>query len=398
MTPSIAQERVITISDALQIAMQNNPELNRIEEQIQIQKTYTGLAWGIDSPELFYMKEGMDGHSFMEKRWGISQTLSFPLTGYYQDRTAKSEIEIAELQFEAARREIRAAVKEAYTELAYSLKQIELVNSELNLARELQEIAQIRLEVGESSELDLIQSEIQSYRAQNDLRLAEEMKDKARYALFRVIGLDPEDQQYGITFPDTLSFIDTDIVQQQVMKSLELNPEIRLVELKTESARRNIRTAKSSYLPDLRINYYRQDYGGGFEFNGFEIGVSIPVWFGFNERNKVKRAHAEARQAEWSEIESILRVKEKAENAWHSYETSRESIRIHRDFIQSRTSILLSLTQEGYRAGEMDLLRVLEAQRVYLEGIRQYYQALRNYYLQLIALELFLPNEIVFTE
>jgi outer membrane protein, heavy metal efflux system len=60
--------------------------------------------------------------------------------------------------------------------------------------------------------------------------------------------------------------------------------------------------------------------------------------------------------------------------------------------------MLLELTQEGYRMGELDLLRVLESQRTYLEAEQQYYQSLKNYYLQLIELEKYLPNEIVFTE
>ncbi|MEX2463733.1 MAG: TolC family protein, partial [Balneolaceae bacterium] len=112
----------------------------------------------------------------------------------------------------------------------------------------------------------------------------------------------------------------------------------------------------------------------------------------------VIHANAAYRQAEWDIAETVLRVKEMAENAWHSYETSRETIHSYRNFIQRRSENLLELTQEGYRMGELDLLRVLEAQRTYLEGQQQYYQALRNYYLKLIELEQYMPYEIVFNQ
>ena len=224
------------------------------------------------------------------------------------------------------------------------------------------------------------------------------MKNEARYALFRVIGLDPEQQKYGVSFPDTLSYFDADISQKNVLQGLEEIPEIQSFQKNVESANRGVKVAKSNYLPDLRADYYRQDFGSGFEFDGFEIGVSVPLWFGLNQSNRVKQAKAVQRQAEWTVSEATLKVKERAENAWHRYETSRNTIISYREVIQSRATNLLELTREGYRLGELELLRVLEAQRTFLSAEEKYYQSLRNYYLQLIELERYLPNELVFTE
>lgn len=392
------QESSLTVKDALNLALQNNPELNRVKEQIRIQESELGLSWGIESPELYYYKEGIDGNSFSEKSYGISQSMTFPLTGYYQNRKVKSDVQKFEKQYEAERVRLRAEVKKAYTSLAFSIKKVELMESRVELARELREIARARLEVGESTELDLIQADIQYTQAQNELREANQMKNNARYALFRVIGLDPKEQEYNVSFPDTLAYVDVPIDQQMILMGLEEVPEIESVQLNAESADRSIKVAKSSYLPDLRADYYRQDFGSGFNFNGFEIGVSVPLWFGLNERNQVKRARSEQRQAKWSVNETTLMVKERAENAWQGYQTSRNTIISYRDVIQSRAANLLELTREGYRLGELDLLQVLEAQRTFLSGEEKYYQSLRNYYLQLIELERFLPNELVFTE
>ena len=398
MGQSQSQKAALTVKDALNLALQNNPELNRVEEQIKIQESDLGLSWGIESPELFYYKEGIGGNSFSEKSYGISQSLAFPLTGYYRNRRAKLDVRKFEQLYAAERIRLRAEVKKAYTELAYSIKKIELVESRVELARELREIAQARLEVGESTELDVIQADIQYTQAENELREAEQVKNNARYALFRVIGLDPDRQEYSISFPDTLVYFDVEIDQQMILTGLEEVPQIEAIQLNAESAGKSIKTAKSGYLPDLRADYYRQDFGSGFDFEGFEIGVSFPLWFGLNQSNRVKRAKAEQRRAEWSVNETTLRVKERAENAWHGYETSRNTIRSYRELIQSRAFSLLELTREGYRLGELELLRVLEAQRTFLSSEENYYRSLRNYYLQLIELERFLPNELVFKE
>jgi outer membrane protein, heavy metal efflux system len=391
-------QSVISVRDALQIALQNNPDLQRAEEQIRVQKSLLGPSWGLDNPELYYFKEGMEEDLFSEQRWGVSQKVVFPVSGYLRNRKAAADLRAAELQAEYSRSELRAMVKSAYTELAYSLKNVELVQQELELANDLQEIARARLEVGESTELDLIQAEIRLTRAQNNLKKAEELKNGARYELFRIIGLVPGDQQYGITYPDTLAWVDPVMSQESILQRVDFAAEMNLVRSYTEAADKNISVAKSSYLPDLRVNVYRQDFGAGYDFYGFEIGVSIPLWFGWNQGSQVQRANAQFSQAKWSEKEALLRVRENAEKAWHGYETSREAILSYRNFVQSRAATLLELTQEGYRMGELDLLRVLESQRTYLEAEQQYYQSLKNYYLQLIELEKYLPNEIVFTE
>lgn len=397
-SPIEAQDNRITVRDALDIAFHNNPDLNRASEQIDIEKSFMGPALGLRSPEVYYYKEGINDDLFSEQTWGVSQTLAFPLTSYYQRKKASADIEVAEMRVNAIENNVRAAVKLAYAELAYAIKQVELTEKEVELAEELRQTAEARLEAGESTELDLIQAEIQLTQSQNSLMEAERAKNDARYALFRVIGLNPDEQMYGITYPDTLAFINVDISQAQVMRQITDHPEFQLSELAIESTEREIRAAKSRLMPDIRFNYYRQDFGNGYDFNGFQVGVSIPLWFGVNEGQKIQRATAMRNQAEWTLKENDLRLKEGAENAWHGYEASRQKIQAHLDVIESRSSTLLELTREGYRMGELDLLRLLEAQRTYLQGQQVFYQTLKDYYMQLIELERYLSNEIVFTD
>jgi outer membrane protein, heavy metal efflux system len=95
------------------------------------------------------------------------------------------------------------------------------------------------------------------------------LKNGARYELFRIIGLEPEEQQYGITYRDTLAWFDPGISQESILQQVDFSAEMNMVRSNTESADRNISVAKSSYLPDLRVNYYKQDFGAGFRFLWF---------------------------------------------------------------------------------------------------------------------------------
>lgn len=386
----------LSIQQALQLAEQNNPAINQLREELEIKRSLRGMAWGIGNPEIYYFREGMNDRMFSEQRWGVSQALPFPLTGYYRFRSAIFEEDAIRFQLEAENLALRSSVKKAYTRLAYSIKNHSLMERRVELSRELQLVARARLEAGESSELDLIQADIQLAEAENDLRDAETKVDSSRYALFRVIGLDVEEQRYEITFPDTLAFIDFSIDQETVMSVLSDHPEIGQFRESIHATQQKVKAAGSSYLPDLRIQLYKQDFGNDYDFTGFEVGVRVPVWFFLNQSRETQAARARVRQAEWQLSDSALRIKEQAEQAWHGYETSRFKILTFRNQIRERASLLMNLTGEGYRLGELDLLRVLEAQRTYLSSEQRYFEALREYYLKVIELERFLQTELIF--
>lgn len=393
-----SQKTVITIQDALDMAMDKNPELNRIQEQVQVQKTQLGTAWGVESPDIYYLKEGMNNGLYTEKRWGVSQTFAFPLTGYYQNRRVRSEVQSTEIQVEAIRQEISRSVKKAYIELVYAIKYLELTEKEVELARNLREIAQKRLDVGDSNELDVIRSEIEYSQAGNSYREGKRLVYDAQSSLFRIIGQNSDQHQNDISYPDTLRFHEIHIQQDQVFSMIGQSPKIQTAIQDVESARMDIRVARSGYLPDLKIDYYRQDYGDGFAFDGFQVGVSVPLWFILNEKSNVQRANAVYKQSEWMVRETELQIREEAEAAWHRYEATRENILEYRDSIHSRSFNLLELAKEGYMMGELDFLHVLEAQRTYINTQIIFYQSLRDYYIQLVELEQFLPNELVFTD
>ena len=146
----------------------------------------------------------------------------------------------------------------------------------------------------------------------------------------------------------------------------------------------------------INFNYFKQDFGNGFNFNGYEIGVSVPIWFIFNQNGSIQTAKAQYREIEWSLKEAKLKIKTEIENAWHGYESSKAKINRYEKTIRDLADELQSLTLTGYQLGELDLLRLLDAQQTYLNSEINYYNALKDYYQQIIYLEKYLGKEIIF--
>lgn len=391
-----AQLSILSVDKALEIAYRQHPQINILQQQIVAQEKQQVLSWGINDPEISYSREGIENDAFTEQRWTITQSMEFPLSSYYRVKQERAGTESLQLKLANLKNQVKAEVKASYTKLIYALQSGELSREQVGLFESLGRAAQARADMGESSEIDAIQANLQLQESRNSMETTFREIMNARYDLFQTIGLDPENQTYDISFPDTMEYITVQIDQQEVMNRLQDHPKLKQMEQQLESAGYLSKLAKSTYLPDLSMSYYRQDFGNDYDFYGFEVGISIPLWFAAKQSPKVQQAHALKNAALWNYEDTRLLIKKQAEQTWHSYESAKNNIERFRDNIQSQSQDLVQMTQTGYSLGELDLLTLLEAQRTYLRTQEAYYRTLRDYYLTIIELERFMQTNIIF--
>jgi cobalt-zinc-cadmium efflux system outer membrane protein len=291
---------------------------------------------------------------------------------------------------------VKTAVKIKYIEVLYGLRLKQLRVQQTSLAKELYNAVYSKFETGMGNGIDLTNAEIQLAEAQNDLDDAEKVIHTARYSLFNLIGLNPEMQKYSITFADSLQTNNIEMNQIEALAVLDKQPLYIAALHDYEAAKNQLKEARSNILPDIRFNYYKQDYGTGYNFNGFEVGLSIPIWFPFDQRGNIKIALAKQEEILFKEKSIELDMKEQIERAWHSYEASRATVNRYRETIKTKAEKLQSLAIEAYRLGEIDLLNMINAQQVYLNSQQRYLLALRDYYIQLSLLEKYLNQNLVY--
>lgn len=393
------------VKDAISIAYNNNPEIKQLESKIRAASKLRWSAVGLSSPELFYFREGVPTNQpfttspdFVEQRYGITQTLQFPLTSFFQYKKIDFRVKSLQKDMQAKQAQLKANVKKYYTNIALALKLHQLSTVQVNLAKQVRNAVLTRYQVGETGQIDLLKANIQLAEANNDLDDANKQLQEARYNLFFLIGLDPSKQTYDIVFTDTLRYFEYDLNQRTILESINQQPELKSVDEQLKSITSAIREYRSSYLPDLGVSYYRQNYGSGYDFYGIQVNVTFPLWFLFNQHVSTQTTKARRNEIAWSRRSVLLNLKKDVETTWHSYANSLKTIRRYHQQIRNQSENMLQLTLEGYREGELDLLTLLDTERTYLYSQRRYYEALHNYYMRLIEIEKFLHKDIVYNE
>jgi len=331
-----SQNNKISLERAVETSLKNNPALKQWEARLKAKKQERKLAYGIENPELTYFKEGINDNTtpaFDEQRIAISQSVDFPLKSIYKVKKSKGEYRVLEMQFLAFKRNLTANVKRLYVDLLYAIYYQKLTGEQFTLAKNLNDAVQSRAEAGAGTGMDQLKAEIQLAKAKNDIDYAERILHQARYELFNVMGLGEDDQKYTIAFDDTLRTKNDVIDQDAALEFTSKHPNYTSYVEKQRAAEYGVKAAKSGYLPDISFSLYQQDYGDGYDFTGFEVGLSIPLWFTINQHVKTQQALAKLEEFQWKQKEVLLNMKMQIEHAWHNYEASKQNLERFKEII-----------------------------------------------------------------
>ena len=389
----------ISVQEALELAEARNPALNQAREQEEAARARWWHALGLEAPQLAYLRDGvpLSGASgFHEQRWSLGQRIQFPLTTWYGLSRASRARSASSLDVAAGRARLRAGVKHGYAEVVHAREMLRLAEEELRLYRELEGAVHLRVRVGEASDIESLKAGIETARAENALARARQELAQARHGLFAMIGIGPEATSSSVAFPDSMTFADIDITRDEALSGIPGHAGLLSAEERLAAANAGVSEGWSRLLPDIEVQYFRQDYGLGWANHGVQLGLYLPLWAPIEGRARIQEAKAIERYAAWEVEGTRLALRQEVERSWAGYEASRAAMTRFEGDILGRSAELLELTREGYRVGEVGLLTLLDTQRTHLAGQRGYREALRAYYRNLISLERFLDRELAF--
>jgi cobalt-zinc-cadmium efflux system outer membrane protein len=391
----------LTIQDAVQYALDKNAKLQQVRAVFKQKENTWRTKTGISAPEISYFKEGIGsgpGDVFDEKRVTVSQEIDFPLTAAYRLKGISEEVKAMKLEVKAIENEITAEVKSYYIEVLYANYLQQSRQNQLKLAQDLYNAVYTKFETGMANGIDLTNAELRLEEARNDLDQSEWILHKARYGLFSAMGLPEEEQLYSITFSDTLMATNLEIPQIEALLKQKDHPRYLATQHELQATDFFLKEAKSNYLPDLNLSLYKQNFGNGdgYNFKGFEVGLRIPIWFPLEQKGKINQATARREEITWKQKEISLDIKRQIEYAWHNYDASRSIINRYNQTMKDKAAHLQNLSLRAYQLGEIDLLTLLTAQQTYLTSEQRYLESLRDYYLQLVALEKYLGQDLVY--
>jgi len=168
---------------------------------------------------------------------------------------ARNNLGISNEQFRDVLNDTALLVETAYLDLVYARRNVEVVKETLFLARDQSRITQIRIDVGASAPLDILQPRVQMAQTEETLIRAVASVREAEDRLRQLMNLPLSEWDRPIIPTDTYDYTPMNIdVASAISRAYQQRPEVQINKLQTDNARISALFARNQTLPALDVN------------------------------------------------------------------------------------------------------------------------------------------------
>lgn len=283
--------QISDVDKVLKSIEENNKDLRANEHLTVSQKLEAKTDNNLPDPSINYSYQF--GHPQELGKSGeltVTQGFDFPTVYGSRNKLNKLKANSFDYRFDAFRQQLLLTAKETCIDLIRLNKQKTLIDERLKNAETLSEVYARRLATGDANALETnkINMELMNVKAEAAMNEAARLsKLQELIAMNGNIPLELNDTEYSPV---------EELPGFEQLKQEVLPADVALRSLESESAvaKKQISVNKSGWLPKLELGY-RRNTGEGEQFNGFVVGVSVPL---FENKNKVKAAKAQSLYAD----------------------------------------------------------------------------------------------------
>jgi cobalt-zinc-cadmium resistance protein CzcA len=322
----------------------------------------------------------------------VSQSIPFPTYFTAKSGLYKAELQSSQLQQQATASEIKAQVQYWFYQLQYlqtTKKQLQSLDS---LYNDFVSAAALRYKTGETNLLEKTTAETK--RGQLSLLLKQNETDFATaYNSLKMLMNTSEDftiDNNGNFQPLVLSSsLDTTLIAN--------NPSLKVLYQQAVIAEQNKKVETASTLPDFNVGYFNQsligvqtingadvNFDGSKRFQGFNVGISIPITF-FSNASKVKSLDYKQQALQKEADNGKLVLQNQLQNAFQQYNQNLSQYNYYKSIALPNAEIIISTAKVGFKSGDIGYIEYLQAlqtatdvQLNYLQSVNALNQSIVN--------------------
>jgi cobalt-zinc-cadmium efflux system outer membrane protein len=289
---------------------------------------------------------------------------------------AEQEIIRAEQLLAAQQQRVLTDVRLAFYDALLAQQRLKLAQQLLHVAQQGQTAADRLQRAGETSRVDLIQSNLEVESAEIELNKAANQHAYVWMGLSAVLGLA---QLPPTALRGDLDSVPTELTWNETLaRLLATSPEVAAATSEIERARWALSRARAEVRPNVKFQLgVQSDNAIGGKTDGF-VQMLVPVPIFNRNQGGIQQAQAEVVAAERAMQQVELDLQNRLAPVFQRYATAASQVRRYRTKILPQAEESLNLVRRGYEAGEFPYLLLLSSQRTYFQTNLQYLDSLRE--------------------
>lgn len=399
---SVEKNIDMTLDKCIELALGNNPQINAAFHDILASDARIKQVWANYFPQLSWQT----GYTKIKQlqlsdALGRNLTFNYYILGQvtlqqmlYDFGVTQNQATIKRLDYEAYKTTLSATIndviyqtKDAYFNLLFAFENRRVAEDTVKKFEMFYNQAKAFYEIGMNPKVDVTIAEVNLSNAKLQLIQADNAVNLAVAKLNNIMGV-PFIDKYNVQ--ERLKYQPVDVTfNKSVEIARDARPELKLAELKVESANQTMKLVKKSYFPTLSVEGQYQRGGKSWNSNyGYNIGgyLNFPTINGMLIKNEIKEARylydKEIANAKNTQNSIYLEI----QNAYLTLEEKKNQMPVAILGVkQAKENYELSYGR--YRVGEASPTELKDAQINYQQAQLTYYNALYQYNSSKSALE-----------
>ncbi|MGB1242138.1 MAG: TolC family protein, partial [Chitinophagales bacterium] len=361
---AMAQEKALTLKEALQIALQNHPSIQAANLQSTQSEVLQNLPYSLGTTDISYQGDGLFRKNPQRvNQIGVLQNIPHPAKIKAQNTLQNERVIQNILQKQLTKQELQWKVEQVYLDLQQRKTLRNLYAELIETYQPYYKIAKIRADLGETNRMEMltIQSAINEFRLwQNQVVLEINNLERQLQNLLQTDDV--------VTSAETLQlmlYLPTDSLQ-----SVQLQLAEQLISI--EEA--NIAAIEVNRKPDFNFGYSAQNYFESGWLSGLQAGIQIPL---FNKKETEQKVAAQRLQIAVVEVKykaievAFQQQLLEAENLIQQYKIAVDYYRNQLDIINPEMQRIARL---NYQAGEISYLELLNVLNLMAQNSKSYWE------------------------
>jgi outer membrane protein TolC len=290
----------------------------------------------------------------------ISQPLPWPGKLRLAGKIAGSEAkQVESTALGRSRRAVEARVRRAYYEWQVARALLGLVEERRSAWRQIEGVVRERYAAGLAVQQDLLRAQVEILRLDEEAALKIAVVAASLADLDRAVGR-PQDSPVENAKP-----LELDASVPELSRILETvrteHPELAGAEAAIQAGRFRVALARKDFLPDFVASAGPMYRGGLDPMWQVGLGVSLPIYSGSRQRNRLREAEANLRSGEAQLASAGQELEFRTRERYETLKGILRAAQIYRDGVVPVDQLSLESAIASYRTGRVPFVTVLDA-------------------------------------
>jgi heavy metal efflux system protein len=371
---AMAQTKELSLPEILEVAYQNNNELKVYSFMAEESNALIGTAFSIDKTSFYYSydENNIASNNYPIGVFGGEQRFDFPTVYFAQKKANTLAYDMAVNKMEGKRRELTREISQAYYQLLYLENRQKLYEKVDSIYARFTEASELSYKHGAISYLELLNARSSH---QEVLLFQSQVEYDIDMAYAHLSLLMHFDSTYAIA-DEALAVL---VVQ---VDSVGTDPALHYLQNAGLKQEAELKVERNLLLPELTLGYFNgtNSYAGSENYQGFEVGVGVPLFFG-EQRAKVKAKQFAMEATAQMQTHYIRKYENRVSELMNGLAKYQETIRYFDRSGKQLAAELFRSSEKSYATGEIDFFQLAQSvdravaiHLSYLENLNSYNQ------------------------